>query len=75
MSGWWDSVPRARLDETPGNALLAQYLEKFRYPENPPAPAGKFSMDLLNWLDQNAASLGPEELLAAARALKLEIPE
>jgi hypothetical protein len=74
-SMWEGRENKDDLVETPGNPLLAQYLERFRYPENPPAPADKFSMDLVNWLDQNAASLGPEELLAAARALKLEIPE
>ena len=71
---WESREDKSDLEETPGHALLAKYLESFRYPENPPAPAESFSMDLVRWLDRNAASLSPRALLAAARALKLEIP-
>ena len=73
-SFWESREDTSDLEETPGHALLAKYLEPFRYPDNPPAPADEFSMDLVRWLDKNAASLSPRALLAAARALKLEIP-
>lgn len=59
---------------TPGNDLLISYLERIREDGNELPAEINFSVDLLHWISDNQAELTSEELIAAARALKLELP-
>lgn len=59
---------------TPGNDLLKSYLERIREDDNELPSEINFSIDLLQWISDNQAELTAEELIAAARALLLEIP-
>ena len=57
-----------------GNDLLKSYLERIREDGNELPAEINFSVDLLHWISDNQAELTPEELIAAALALKLEMP-
>lgn len=59
---------------TPGNDLLRQFLERIMEPGNSLPNQIDYSVDLLHWISENQAEVSPEELIAAAQALKLEIP-
>jgi hypothetical protein len=59
----------------PGNDLLRQYLERIREQDSQLPAEINFSVETLQWISDNQAELTPEELIAAANALKLEIPE
>lgn len=58
---------------TPGNDLLRQYLERIVEDGNTLPSQIDYSVDLLHWISNNQAEVTPEELIAAAQALKLEI--
>jgi hypothetical protein len=59
---------------TPGNDLLRQFLERIMEPGNSLPNQIDYSVDLLHWISENQAEVSSEELIAAAQALKLEIP-
>lgn len=60
-------------EATPGNFLLRLYLKNLNEDDVPPCSADSFNQDLLECLDQNQGSITDDELLAAARALQLNI--
>ena len=60
--------------EGPGTPLLAKYLANTHAPGAPHCSAAKFSEALLKCIDKNGNDgLSPNELVAAARAMKLKV--
>jgi len=59
----------------PGNDLLRKFLERVREQDSQLPSQINFSVETLHWISDNQAELTPEELIAAASALKLDIPE
>jgi hypothetical protein len=53
---------------------LRLYLERIVESGNSLPNQIDYSVDLLHWISENQAEVSPEELIAAAQALKLEIP-
>lgn len=60
-------------EATPGNFLLRVYLKNLNEDDAPACSADAFNQGLLECLDQNQGSITDEELLAAGRALQLNI--
>lgn len=59
---------------SPGNDLLMQYLERIAENGNALPDNTDFSVELLRWISDNQGEITPEELIAAAKALELNIP-
>lgn len=59
---------------SPGNDLLERYLERIREDGHALPDNTDFSVELLHWISDNQAEVSPEELIAAAKALKLDVP-
>ena len=59
--------------ETPGNLLLKKYLANLAKPGTAVPANPNFSMDTLNFIDQNSNNLSKRQLVDAARALKLNV--
>jgi hypothetical protein len=59
--------------DTPGNSQLQAMLGKMTKPGAPVPANADFSMNTLNFIDQNSANLTSKELAAAALALRLNI--
>lgn len=59
---------------TPGNILLEQYLQRSVEKGHTLPAKIEFSPALLQWISDNQAEVSPEDLIAAAKALKLDIP-
>lgn len=64
-----------RDSSTAGSDVLKQCLERLHEDGNELPAEINFSVDLLHWISDNQAELTPEELVAAALALKLELPK
>lgn len=80
QTNWWKWFQVAFFDgssvtqSNPGNALLGQYLSKTHTRGAPRCSGSKFSKGLLNCIDENGNDgLSPSKLVAAARALKLDV--
>ncbi|MCK6585151.1 MAG: hypothetical protein L6Q49_18795 [Anaerolineales bacterium] len=63
-----------RDSKSPGNDLLRQYLERIAENGNALPDNFDFSVELLRWISDNQAELSADELISAAKALGLEIP-
>jgi hypothetical protein len=61
-------------EESPGNELLGQYLERLQEPGKPVCSADRFNKALVDCIDQNQNVVTDDELVAAAVALKLALP-
>ncbi len=61
-------------EESPGNELLGEYLERVQKPGKPICSADRFDEALVDCIDQNQNALTDEELVAAAAALQLALP-
>lgn len=59
---------------TPGNSLLEQYLQRLLEKGNALPAKIEFSPALLQWISDNQAEVSVDNLIAAAKALKLDIP-
>jgi len=62
-------------EATPGNFLLRLYLKNLQEDGAPECSADAFNQALLECLDQNQGFIVGEDLVAAARALQLDITE
>ncbi len=69
---WWERVPKEDVSSTPGNSILGQYLKNIGVQGMGDSP--KFSMDVLKAISSAPGPLTSEELLAAARSMKLDVP-
>ncbi|NWG06406.1 MAG: hypothetical protein HXY35_06925 [Chloroflexi bacterium] len=58
---------------SPGNELLKQYLAQIAENGKAIPDNTDFSVELLHWISDNQAEVTPDELIAAAKALKLDI--
>jgi hypothetical protein len=58
---------------TPGNSLLEQYLQRLLEKGNTLPAKIEFSPALLQWISDNQAEVSVDNLIAAAKALKLDI--
>lgn len=71
-TSWWQIYDNGDLTKTPGNPLLGSYLANIDTTGPPNCPSTSFSKALLNCMDaQGNSGLTPSELVAAARAMKL----
>ena len=61
-------------EDRPGNALLWAYLQRALKPSGRVCSPAEFSLELLRCIDRHLSTLSDEELLAAARSLRLAIP-
>ena len=68
---WWETLERGAERATPGSATLGAYLERLGARE---CDAARFDLALLRCLDRSAVGPGPDVLLRAARALRLDVP-
>ncbi|HKP89114.1 MAG TPA: thrombospondin type 3 repeat-containing protein [Thermoleophilaceae bacterium] len=72
-SSWWEVFGGGNTAATPGNDLLASYLANTHTAGAPTCSGAQFNKALLDCIDQNGNDgLTSAELLAAARALKLD---
>lgn len=58
--------------DTAGNSLLEKYLKKIAKPGTAVPQNPDFSMETLDFIDQNSFNLTPKEMVKAARALRLD---
>ncbi|MCQ3935503.1 MAG: hypothetical protein DPW18_00505 [Chloroflexi bacterium] len=70
---FWDRYrDNPTFEATPGNRLLQAYLERIGALDAETCPGTQFDETLLACLDQHQGVVSPEELLAAAQALRLD---
>lgn len=72
QTSWWERVPKDDVSSTPGNTILGQYLKNIDVQGMGDSP--KFSMEVLKAISTAPGPLTSEELLAAARCMKLDVP-
>jgi hypothetical protein len=73
---WFDAVTQGLPVQpvaTPGNPLLAQYLQMIQEPGNPPPPPADFNKAVLDWIDQNQGTIQEGDLVRAATALEMDV--
>ncbi|WP_090721169.1 hypothetical protein [Nitrosomonas sp. Nm166] len=73
-TSWFDQFANATgFGDTPGNPQLQAMLARMVNPGGIVPPNADFSMNTLNFIDQNSANLSKRELVRAALALQLNI--
>src|SRR3954452_10362159 len=72
-TSYWADVDNGDTRTTPGNPILPQYLARFHKAGAPACSGATNDKPLLDCIDANRnGPLGPEELVAAANAMKLD---
>lgn len=69
-SSWWEEVDTGDTRSTPGNELLQQVLDGY----GGGCSGMEFSIELLHCISDAGVPLSDEELLDAARAMRLDVP-
>lgn len=71
---WFEQFQDAPgFEDTPGSPLLRKYLKKIAKPGTAVPQNPDFSMETLDFIDQNSHNLTPKELVKAAQALGLDL--